>query len=259
MAPVTDIPLWDGPPPGTEDWTHEQIGPVPFAPGVEIVRNVTVPTLTPHLPDGEARAAVIVAPGGAYRFVAIEHEGHALARWLCDRGFAAYVLTYRVVPTPPDEAGLRDHLGAMFTQPGGWEAAVPDALLADGPQAVRRARERHERVLMIGISAGAKLTVETLRAGATLDAVALLYPPHVDDMDAAPGGAPPLFTVMAADDPLGTRGALRLHELWREAGQHSELHLFDRGGHGFGMNPTGLPVDRWTELLGAWLDLVTGT
>ena len=231
----------------------DEIGPVPFAPGVDVVRNVTRPTLTPYVPDAPSPTAVIVAPGGAYRFLAIEHEGHAVARWLCERGIAAYVLKYRVVPTPVPEDELRAHLASLFTGSGSWTDAVTADLLRDGPDAVRLVRERHEHVTMLGFSAGAKLTVETLWSDAPPDAAALIYPPPVPDRDAAPTDAPPLFVLMAEDDPLTTAGVTTLQALWRDAGRPVDVHLFARGGHGFGTNPQGLPVDRWLDLLGDWL------
>lgn len=220
-----------------------------------IVRNVVRPTLTRVGGGDNDDVAVVVAPGGAYRFLAIEHEGFAVARWLAERAVTAYVLEYRVVATPPDEPAFRDALAALFdgSSTERWDTIAP-SLFLDGPQAVRRARSLgHERVVMIGFSAGARLTIETLRSDAPPDAAALVYPPFVDDLTIAPDHAPPIFTIMAADDPLTTRGATALHELWRVAHRESELHLFERGGHGFGMNPQGLPVDRWIDLLGDWL------
>ena len=245
---ASEIPL------RVDDPAGDEIGPVAFAPDVTIVRNVTRATLTPYLPDAPSTTAVIVAPGGAYRFLAIEHEGHAVARWLCDRGIAAYVLKYRTVPMPVPDDEFRAALGAAFTGTSSWTDAVTDDLLTDGPAAVRLVRERHDHVVMAGFSAGAKLTVETLWSDAPPDAVALIYPPPVPNHDVAPADAPPLFAVMAEDDVLTTAGITTLQSLWRAAGRPVDVHLFARGGHGFGTNPQGLPVDRWLDLLGDWLE-----
>lgn len=245
---ASEIPLRADSPDGNE------IGPEPFGPGVSIVRNVVRPTLTPHLPQTPTSTAVIVAPGGAYRFLAIEHEGHAVARGLCERGIAAYVLKYRVVTTPAPEHKFRAELGALFTGNESWSDAVTADLLSDGAEAVRRVREQHEHVVMLGFSAGAKLTIETLWSDAPPDAAALIYPPPVTNHDVAPADAPPLFALMANDDPLTTRGVSTLQELWRTAGRPCDVHLFARGGHGFGTNPQGLPIDRWLELVGDWVE-----
>jgi dipeptidyl aminopeptidase/acylaminoacyl peptidase len=68
-----------------------------------------------------------------------------------------------------------------------------------------------------------------------------------------PADAPPLFIVAAYDDRLASTGSVRLYEAWKAAGHPAELHIFARGGHGFGMRRQGLPVDHWIDLYGAWL------
>jgi acetyl esterase/lipase len=226
---------------------------VPFAPGVEIVRNVVWPTLT-HVGGAPDGPAVIIAPGGAYRFLAIEHEGFEVARRLSARGLSTYVLKYRTVPMPADEGGFRSALAEAFTPGNDWRAPV-GSLVDDGPQAVRVVRGLgHSHVAMLGFSAGALLTTSTLWSDSPPDAAALIYPPTLDEsLDAAPAVAPPLFMCMANDDPLTTGGVVRLHELWRAAGAPVDVHLFARGGHGFGTNLVHGPVDRWLELLGDWL------
>jgi acetyl esterase/lipase len=256
---MTVLPLWDGPPPGTESWAHDELPPERFGdPEVTIVRNVVVPTLIEHAPpDGwGSGVAAIVAPGGAYHFLALEHEGHDVARWLVARGVTAYVLKYRVVPTPVDDAGFKAALAALWSD-GELDRVTREMvprLRADGSRAVEVVRARGaERVVMIGFSAGARLTAETILAGQQrLDVAALIYAPWVE-LDAAPADAPPLFVLAAGDDPLGTRGSTAAHDAWRAARRPVELHLYERGGHGFGMLRNGLPTDDWIDRLGGWL------
>src|ERR1700722_3567027 len=85
--------------------------------GSKFARNVTIATLTPFLPDpSEASgAAVIVAPGAAFRTLSMENEGWNVARALADKGVAAFVLKYRLNPTPPDMAGFEASMRQMFT------------------------------------------------------------------------------------------------------------------------------------------------
>jgi dienelactone hydrolase len=221
-----------------------------LAPGVTIVRNVTSWALTRH---GDGADAVIVAPGGAFHFLSIEHEGHEVARRLvASLGVTAYVLEYRTLTTPADAEGFRAALARIYTE--GIDAVMAPAIPAaceDGIAAVADVRTRHDRVALLGFSAGARLALEALWHGAALDAIALVYPPPV----VVPAGATPVpaFTLMAADDPLTTAGAQAVHDAWRAGGASSELHLFAEGGHGFGTNPTGKPVDRWLDLLTDWL------
>jgi hypothetical protein len=106
------IPLYGKDTPGTastEIWGR--MGPRNF-----MVRNVTRPTLTPFLPKpGKANgAAVIVAPGGAFMGLAITHEGWDVARALADRGITAFVLKYRLIRTPADDAEAGKFMGQMM-------------------------------------------------------------------------------------------------------------------------------------------------
>ena len=255
---MTEISLWDGAPPGTEDWTHTELPPERFGDDdVTIVRNVVHPTLTPYepTPDRPTGAAAIVCPGGAYHFLAIEHEGRALAEWLCERGVAAYVLKYRVVPTPADDAGFKAALAKLFSTRDSLEETtlqLVERLAADGARAVELVRARHDRVAMLGFSAGARLTFETIRSANPPDVAALIYGPPVE-VGEVPADAPPVFVLAAEDDPLTTGGSRAVYDAWHAARRPVELHLYERGGHGFGMNAQGLPIDGWVDRLGEWL------
>lgn len=249
--------LWDGPAPGSADWTHdEQVLPddALFAPGG--IRNVVVPTLTAHLPAEPTRAAVLVCPGGGFLAVSVENEGRAVARRLVDAGVAAFILKYRLLPTPADEEGFHRAIGELFA--AGFEETIADHLplaVADGARALELVRARgFEHVTLLGFSAGARLGAELVLGDPEQpgpDAAGLVYLPSVR-RDGPPPRPTPLFLLAAADDPLGIAGSLDLHAAWRDAGAPVELHLFERGGHGFGTDPTGLPVDRWPELFLAW-------
>src|SRR5690606_19468160 len=88
--------------PASESWFRQW--------GEPMVRNVTAATLTPYLPD-PAKAngtAVLVAPGGGFRWLSINNEGWKIAKALNDQGVAAFVLKYRLIPTPPTLEGLRE-------------------------------------------------------------------------------------------------------------------------------------------------------
>src|ERR1051326_7679008 len=86
--------IWPGPAPGSENWTwREQSG---TRGGNRMVRNVVTPTLTMYKPPaGQTNgASVIIAPGGAFRFLMADYEGVDMARWLTGRGITAFVLRY---------------------------------------------------------------------------------------------------------------------------------------------------------------------
>ena len=255
-----ELRLWDGRAPGSEAWSfEEQWTDLPEPVGGRVLRNVVEPTLTPYLPDGDPRPrqAVLVAPGGGFHFLAMGHEGTAVAEWLCERGIAAYVLKYRLVPTAPDDAAFGADLLSSFA--AGDPAARTTALrmaTADAGRAVELLRGRGvEQVVHLGFSAGARIGAElVLRAPAEQrpDVAGLIYLYAVQDA-VAPEHGVPLFLLSAADDPLGISGSLDLHAAWRAAGHPVEQHLFERGGHGFGLTRSGLPVDAWPDLFLAWL------
>lgn len=232
--------------------------------GEKLVRNVTVPTLTPFLPDlaKATGAAVIVAPGGAFLMVSMEHEGWSVARWLADRGIAAFVLKYRVEPTPVDEreaskvgmarlgAAARDDLNGA--PPPSFPAAIED-----GAAAVKLVRENAakwgvdpHRVGMLGFSAGAMTALQVTLADkpeTRPDFIGLVYGP-MSPATISPA-APPLFAALAADDPLFGRGGFGLIDSWRKAKRPVEFHFYQHGGHGFGLRQNSLWIDEFM----AWM------
>ncbi|UAL10174.1 alpha/beta hydrolase [Caulobacter segnis] len=232
------------------------------------VRNVVRASLTPVAPltAPQDAPAVIIAPGGAFRALAIDGEGYSVARWLTRRGIAAFVLKYRLVPTAPTTAGFYQELGAMITQPPTEaDLAVPQAALEDACAAVTavraNARALHidpNRIGVLGFSAGAMLAIELagVRGQARPDFVGALYPSlHAQD---APPGSPPLFVTAACDDPLFGGAGAPLFDRWRASGGDLEAHLFAMGGHGFGIRPQDLPIDQWPRLFLEWVAASTG-
>ncbi len=263
------IALWLNGAPGTERWSQRE--QVTFAPpplGFRQVRNVVNPSLTAFLPrpDRATGSAAIVCPGGAFHALAIDHEGHDVARWLQERGVAAFVLKYRLAPTDVADADFEQYIQQLLQDRAAiaraTEGIVPLAV-ADGRQAVKVVRERAaewnihaDRIGMVGFSAGAHVT-----AGVALDHDAESRPSFAAPIYGAlwervrvPEDAPPLFVAVAADDALARDDSLALYAAWSAAGKSAELHIYTRGGHGFGMRAQGLTSDRWIDQLGAWID-----
>ncbi|SEE10410.1 Dienelactone hydrolase family protein [Bradyrhizobium erythrophlei] len=283
LKPV--IRLWpDGPPSGLPGVGSEITFPSPpiFGPETDMLHNVSDPSLTVFMPD-PAKAngvGVIVCPGGAWRVLAWEHEGIAPARWLAARGYTAFLLKYRVRGSPPDPvefAASVNKMAASLSSPiPGAKAprALADAIrdesivrareiaADDGRRAIEIVRERAaewslkpDRIGMIGFSAGAFLTTDVALdpRAAPLAFVAPIYGGETQGR-AVPADAPPLSTAVAQDDRMFSRVVEGLYADWSNADRPAELHIFTRGGHGFGVGKRGLPVDRWLDLLGDWLD-----
>lgn len=260
------IALETGPLPGArhaETW-HRQYGSV-FA------RNVSVATLTPFLPAPEKATgtAVIVAPGGGFRTLSMQNEGWDVARALAARGIAAFVLKYRLEPTP---AGLDAFATDMRERMSGARPAHlldPSKAVAHlGPQladaraAFALVRERaddwgidRDRVGMVGFSAGAMLTLATTLAveDAKPAFIATVYGP-LSALE-VPADAPPLFVAIAADDGLFADGGFDLIERWRAARRPVEFHLYERGGHGFGMYPKATTSTGWFAAFVDWMKM----
>lgn len=262
------IVLNTGPLPGAtapESW-HSQYGSV-FA------RNVTVATLTPFLPSPEKAtgAAVIVAPGGGFRTLSMQNEGWEVAKALADRGVAAFVLKYRLNPTPADMAGFEASMREMFAgaaRPRPTPAPGEDPMTRIAPQIAdaraafalvrSRSKEWHidsDRIGMVGFSAGAMLTLSTALAGGDAKPAFIgdIYGPL--SAVTVPADAPPLFIALAADDPLFAHGDFGLVQSWQAAKRPVEFHYYEQGGHGFGMYPKETTSTGWFDAFVRWMTM----
>lgn len=232
--------------------------------GLKVIRNVSHPSLSVYLPDPSIATGtgVIVCPGGAYHFLAYEHEGIDVAHYLNQRGIAAFILKYRLVQTGDDfpqcvEKNMQD--------PQKMQALVAPLIpliTADGCQAVRLVRANAptwtlnpERIGIMGFSAGGMVTFSTAMhydRSSRPDFAAPIYsaPPLESPI---PADAPPLFLLCAADDDMASGVSTQYYSEWRSSGRPVEIHIYAKGGHGFGMFHQGLPSDHWIERFIEWL------
>ena len=263
------VPIWPGPPPGTEAWAGPETTNSFKLPGgqqIVMIGNVTTPTLTAYRPAPRTAngTAVIVCPGGGFQNLAILHEGEMVARWLTDRGVTAFVLKYRVrmIPGFKMPADLRTHPERFAEFARSFDSGRPIAI-ADGIQAMRFLRANAsrfgiapDRIGMMGFSAGAITTLGVILDGTPADRpnfAAPIYGAMIEDK-APPQNAPPLFIAVTQDDnaiPVGQ--SVDIFSRWTAANLPAELHVYDRGGHGFGMTKHNQPVDDWTVAFEAWL------
>ncbi|HXG81683.1 MAG TPA: alpha/beta hydrolase [Sphingomicrobium sp.] len=234
-------------------------------------RNVTVATLTPFLADPAKAtgAAVIVAPGGGFRTLSMENEGWDVARALAERGVSAFVLKYRLNQTPKEMADFARSEAERFSgasreprpTPGDSAAALaPQIADARAAFALIRARAADwrvdpDRIGMVGFSAGAMLTLATaLHAQDAKPAfIGNIYGPLAPV--AVPADAPPMFVALAADDPLFGNAGFGLVESWRAAKRPVEFHLYEQGGHGFGMYQKTTTSTGWFDAFVRWLEM----
>jgi len=262
------IQLYNGAAPGSEGWSWQEKENSSNAIGVKIVYNVSQPTITVFLPDKSIAngTSVIICPGGGFHFLSIESEGYEVARWLNKKGIAAFVLKYRVVHCLTEDP-VKEFMAKMGTK--NFEQDVTPVIamsIADGAQAVIYVRKHAmdwgidpNRIGLMGFSAGGTVTTAnayTYTAESRPDFVAPVYAfvgrftkPEV------PKDAPPMFVVAAADDQLvpPQEHSLAIYNDWIASKHLAELHIYAKGGHGFGMRKQNLPSDDWIERFADWL------
>lgn len=247
------VNIWPGAPPGSETWTREERA-VEGTPLGTVLFDVVTPTITAFLPEPEKATGtgIIIAPGGAFVALAIDHEGYDVARWLQQRGIAAFVLKYRLV----ERRG--EGIPQMDMDTAGRYG------IADGIQALKVVRERAAewgvapgRLGMLGFSAGAMVTSAALLqedAAARPDFAAMIYGGPFGKMPPIPAELPPMFLAWAQDDQLALGFIERFHDALKAAGHKPEVHIYATGGHGFGMRAQGTSSDHWIDAFHHWLE-----
>ena len=254
--------------------------------GEPMARNISAATLTPFLPEpGKANgAAVIVAPGGGFRWLSMNNEGWKVAKALSERGVAAFVLKYRLQPTGETIEDLERAMGRTFasagTPPAGAPASgsssaapkpaeapsrpprpEPTMQLQDAEAAYAMILERAKewgvdtkRLGMVGFSAGAGLTMHCTLNSKTMK-LAFIGPIYGGMGPVkVPENAPPMFAAIATNDFL-FRGEFGVIKSWFDAGVPVEFHLYQNGGHGFGLGYPGHTSNRWFDAFMHWLDV----
>lgn len=222
--------------------------------GILRIQQMPVPTLQkfPVVKSPKGKV-VIVCPGGGYQILAVNHEGTEIAQWLNALGYTAYVLRYRV----PDNR---------------------EGALQDVQRAIRIARAENpgKQVGVMGFSAGASLTAraatrfqspsytatdETDTQSARPDFAALIYPAYMDEGEhhtltpelTITEQTPPFFVFQTADDPYGN-SALVISQALRNHKIPVQLHIYEKGGHGYGLRANlAEAASKWPKLMEEWL------
>jgi acetyl esterase/lipase len=263
------IQLYNGTAQGSENWNWDEQENDNNLFNTKIVYNVTRPTLTVFSPDTSAvnGTAVIICPGGAFHVLAIDKEGNDVAKWLAKKGITCFVLKYRLAHSLTDDPA-QEVMSKMGKKEFNDEIAVVIPLeIADGRAAIAYVRQHASeykispaRIGIIGFSAGGTVTASTAfnySAENRPDFVAPIYAymPASLQRD-VPGDAPPMFLTAATDDQLGLAPhSVDLYNKWVAAKHSAELHLYAKGGHGFGMRVQNIPTDTWIDRFYDWLNV----
>ena len=255
------INLWPGVAPGSENWRQKETVTADTPIGT-VVNNVVTPTLTLFLPEKSKATGtgIIVAPGGACIALAIDLEANQVARWLQEKGIAAFVLKYR----------LQEKKGEGIPPDLNMDEACKYGI-ADGIQAMKVVRQHAadwgvspDRIGFMGFSAGAMVTSGVLLqadAAARPAFAAPIYGGPFGVMPAIPANLPPIFMAWAQDDELAQQPLVKFYEALRAAGNKPEIHVYSAGGHGFGMRKQRTTSDHWIEEFYWWMQAkgFTGT
>ena len=220
------------------------------------ITNVNQPTVTVYLPEGAKAVgtAIVICPGGGYGHLAIDKEGHDIARWLNTIGIAGIVLKYRLP-------------GAAAMTKGGdlqAESAAAEVAIEDAEAAIELVRKNAAKwnvkpnaVGLMGFSAGGHLAAMTGMVApkeSRPDFLVLGYP-AIPPVLGVTAETPRTFLVAADDDPAvnPAENAGRFFAALRAAKVPAELHIYSSGGHGFGMVKSGKTSEVWPTALVAWL------
>jgi len=262
------IPLYSGAAPGSPQENYPEKQYFSKVWNTDVVTNVTHPTLTVFKPSAEVKngAAIVICPGGGFMALSIASEGTEVARYLAAKGMTAFVLKYRLMHTGEDAT---QEFGPLYADKAKFSEAMKGIVplsVADGLAAVAYVR-RHaqewgispERVGIVGFSAGGAVTAQ-VAAHYTPESrpafVAPIYAGGLAPEVPVPTDAPPMFIAAATDDSLGLAPqSIALYEKWTSAHKSVELHMYAKGGHGFGMRTQNLPTDHWIDRFAEWLEL----
>lgn len=239
--------------------------------GETMIFDVSEPTLELYRPaPGRVNGtAVIVAPGGGFVALGYTFGGTDVARALAARGITAFVLKYRTIRNGDGPMRMPDvhmkEMGVVMSRAKTGEpvemprfAGEPHAV-EDGARAMTIVRQRASewgvdpsRVGVLGFSAGAYLAADLAigDAASRPDFVGLIYGGLRMPV---PANAPPAFIAGAADDEYQPNDPVLLYQAWRKAGVAAELHLYERGGHGFDLHRQGTTSDHWFDQLLWWM------
>jgi len=231
------------------------------------ISNVSMPSLTvyPAPKSTSTGAAVIIFPGGGYSHLAIDKEGYDVAKWLNTIGVTGVIVKYRTCPSSVGGRGLS------------MPENIMNAIISDGQRAVRLVRSMAEkwgidpdRIGIMGFSAGGHLAVTLTtnydkgqknamdpvdRVSCKPDFTGLIYsaiPKNIESL--INEDTSPLFFVNAGDDKTTPAdNSIRLYQALRKANIQTEIHIYIKGGHGFGLGVRGGAVTSWPERFADWM------
>lgn len=264
------IPLYPGKAPGTENWTQKEAQQFNELFKTEVVFNVAQPSML-LFEANKAKAngtVIVIAPGGGFQSLSINREGIDMAKKLAENGITAVVLKYRLLETKSNDPAKEmmenikdrkafDTKTAPIKVMAGDDIRTTISYIRDN---AKKLNINPEKLGVIGFSAGASVILESVlhsKDASTLPnfAASIYGGPSQEILETQIPSKPlPLFICAASDDQLKLAPkSILLYSKWLEAGQPAELHIYEKGGHGFGMGKQNNPVDNWSNVYLDWL------
>lgn len=228
-----------------------------------VITNVSKPTLTIYKPEAgnDSGVSVIIAPGGGMYAHSIESEGIQVAQWLNSKGITAFVLKYRLVP-------YNSEATSAFSDPNENVLINAKKILPlatqDGLSSIAFVRKNAKqlgldpnKIGFMGFSAGGAVAMNVTYTAQTENQPNFIVPVYawmiiVDKQD-VPNYKPKMLLICASDDPLELAPmTIELYNDWTSAKITTGLHMYSRGGHGFGMRTKNTASDKWIERFYEW-------
>jgi len=276
FAQQNEIPLWpDGPPVSNEIVESETISE-----GYRIA-NISEATLTIFLPEQSTttKTAFVICPGGGYKIESFDKEGIQIAKWLNTLGIAGIVLKYRLpnkhhqIPLMDAQRAIRTvrfrakewnidstKVGIMGFSAGGHLASTAgthfDKGNKDAENPIERISCRPDFMILVYpvVTMKEEFTHRGSRRNLLGDNPKYELVEKFSNELHVTSSTPPTFIILSDDDKsVPAENSINFYFALRKHGIPSEIHIFKRGGHGFGFGKEEMPVSNWRKLCELWL------
>jgi acetyl esterase/lipase len=263
------VQIYEGAVPGTESWDWQEGIQEGSSWRTQVVYNVAKPSLTIFAPDPAIAngTSVIICPGGGFVALAMGNEGYDVAKWLVKKGVTCFVLKYRLAHINTTDAvkyfndAIHDRDEEKLKN---QQSAIPYSI-ADGKAAIKYVRAHAadfkinpDKIGIVGFSAGGTVAASAAFNYTPANKPNFVAPIYAYFPKAMQGkvedDAPALFIAVAANDPLNLQPhSVDLFTAWNTVKKDAELHVFNQGGHGFGMRVQQTTSDTWIERFADWM------